>query len=200
MDFRYILALHIIFVVTWFAGLFYIVRLFIYHVEAEELPAAEKHILQKQYKIMESRLWYAITYPSMFLTFIFGFWLLYLLNFWTLPWIHLKLAFVFALVLYHIRCGMIFKNLQRDNIAYTSFGLRLWNEGATLLLFAIVFIVIFKDIFSVWWGMLGLIIIGTLFFIVAKAYKKVREKNSEKKEVKSEKIEVKSKKRKEGNE
>ena len=72
--FKYVLSLHIIFIVTWFAGLFYIVRLFIYHTEAEAKPEPEKSILQNQYKIMEKRLWYGITWPSLVLTLIFGPW------------------------------------------------------------------------------------------------------------------------------
>ena len=72
----YALALHIIFVVTWFAGLFYIVRLFIYHTEAEQKAEPEKSILQTQYKLMEKRLWYGITWPSMILTLIFGPWVM----------------------------------------------------------------------------------------------------------------------------
>jgi len=154
MDIRYILALHIIFVVTWFAGLFYIVRLFIYHVEAEELPEEERKILQRQYKIMESRLWYFITVPSMLFTLLFGCWLLYYFNYWLQPWMHLKLAFVVGLLLYHFRCGIIFKGLQRDEIHHSSFSLRLWNEVATLLLVAIIFIVVFKNTFSFAWGIL----------------------------------------------
>ncbi len=76
--YQYIKPLHVIFIVTWFAGLFYIVRLFIYHTEAETKPEPEKSILQTQYKLMEKRLWYGITWPSMILTLVFGSWLLWL--------------------------------------------------------------------------------------------------------------------------
>src|SRR6266516_2370836 len=101
----YVLALHIIFVVTWFAGLFYIVRLFIYHAEAEKKPLSEKDILQRQYKIMEKRLWYGITWPSMIGTYVFGFWLLYDEFGFSIPgWLIMKLAFVFGLNLYHLQC------------------------------------------------------------------------------------------------
>ena len=130
----YLKALHIIFVVTWFAGLFYIVRLFIYHTEAEKRPEMEKKILQAQYKIMEKRLWYGITWPSMILTIILGGWML-----WEKPYLLsegyfiLKLCFVGALVLYHIQCHVIFKQLKNDNIKYSSFKLRMWNEVATVL-------------------------------------------------------------------
>ena len=74
MEYNYIKALHLIFVITWFAGLFYIVRLFVYHAEAEKRPEAERGILQKQYKIMEFRLWYYIAWPSMVLALFFGIW------------------------------------------------------------------------------------------------------------------------------
>ena len=96
----YILPLHIIFMVTWFAGLFYMVRLFIYHTEAEKKPEPERTILQNQYKIMENRLWYVITWPSAILTYVLGFTLLYNLYGWNVPaWLLIKLAFVFGLTL-----------------------------------------------------------------------------------------------------
>ena len=92
-------ALHIIFVVTWFAGLFYIFRLFVYHAEAQEKKEElEREILIKQYKIMEWRLWYIITWPSAILTLIWGVWLLYFNpGYLSQPWMLLKLFFVFCL-------------------------------------------------------------------------------------------------------
>src|ERR1700733_1607552 len=106
---NYILPLHIIFVVTWFAGLFYIVRLFIYHTEAEKKAEPEKSILQNQYKIMERRLWYGITWPSMILTYVFGCLSLYNLYGWNVPpWLLVKLTFVFGLTLYHIQNHIIY--------------------------------------------------------------------------------------------
>ena len=102
MDFLYIKALHIIFVVTWFAGLFYIIRLFIYHVEAENKLEPAKSILQTQYKLMSKRLWYIITWPSAILASVFAFWMLYESPYYlTEPWMHVKLAFVLALYFYH---------------------------------------------------------------------------------------------------
>ncbi|NCG30998.1 MAG: protoporphyrinogen IX oxidase, partial [Bacteroidetes bacterium] len=92
MGLLYIKALHIIFVVSWFAGLFYIVRLFIYHTEAEDKPTTEKDILQAQFKIMEKRLWYIITWPAAILASIFGFWMVYELNLWSSMWMNVKLG------------------------------------------------------------------------------------------------------------
>ena len=101
MDFLYIKALHIIFIVTWFAGLFYIVRLFIYHAEAEKKEEPAKSILQEQYRLMEKRLWYIITWPSAILASIFAFWMLYdQPMFLSMPWMHVKLTFVLALYFY----------------------------------------------------------------------------------------------------
>ena len=142
----YLLALHIIFVVTWFAGLFYIVRLFIYHAEAEKKPLYEKDILQKQYKLMEKRLWYGITWPSMIGTYVFGSWILFSNFFFYIssPWFILKLAFVFGLFLYHMQCQVMFSKFQKDAAKYSGFKLRMWNEVATLFLVSIVFIVVIK--------------------------------------------------------
>jgi len=171
----YIKALHIIFVVTWFAGLFYIVRLFVYHAEAQELEEPNKSILQEQYKLMENRLWYFITLPSMILTLIFGFWLVYEYNYWMQPWMLLKFGFVFGLVIYHHWIGSIFKQLQKDHIKFTSTQFRLINEIATLFLVAIVFVVVLKGAINWIWGTVGLLIVAGLITLVVKSYKKRRE-------------------------
>src|SRR6056300_365311 len=113
MDFLYIKALHIIFVVTWFAGLFYIVRLFIYQTEAENKLEPAKSILQTQYKLMSKRLWYIITWPSAILASIFAFWMLYQNPYYlSEPWMLVKLAFVLALYFYQGFCHTIYKKLQ----------------------------------------------------------------------------------------
>ena len=175
--YSYILALHIIFIVTWFAGLFYIVRLFIYHSEANTKPEAEKIILQTQYKLMEKRLWYGITWPSMILTIILGASLV-----WIRPWFLsqgffiLKLCFVGGLILYHIQNHVIFKQLQNDIVKHSSFRLRLWNEVATIFLVAIVFLIVLKSNTRFVWGMLGLIIFSATLVLAIRIYKKSREK------------------------
>lgn len=170
-------ALHIIFIVTWFAGLFYIIRLFIYHTEAEQKAEPEKSILQAQYKLMEKRLWYGITWPSMILTLIFGGCLV-----WILPYLLsegyfiLKLCFVGGLILYHFQSHMIFKQLQKGIVKSTSFKLRLWNEIATVFLVAIVFLIELESSTSFVWGMLGLIIFSATLILAIQIYKKNREK------------------------
>ena len=179
MDLAYIKALHIIFVVTWFAGLFYIVRLFIYFAEAEEKEETAKTILQTQYKLMSKRLWYIITWPSAILASFFAFWMLYLEpSYLLMPWMHVKLSFVLALYFYHAGCQKIFVQQQKGIVKYTSFKLRIWNEVATILLFAIVFLVVLKSTISWIWGVVGIILFGVLMMLGIKLYKNIRKKNS----------------------
>ncbi|MEM9143234.1 MAG: CopD family protein [Bacteroidota bacterium] len=174
----YIKALHLIFVVTWFAGLFYMPRLFIYHIEAAQKPTPEKEILTAQLKIMAKRLWYIITWPSAVLCTFFAVWLLILMPGWLQqPWMHIKLTFVFLLMLYHLKCHQIFKQLQRDQVKYTSKFMRIWNEGATLILFAVVFLVILRGTFNWIFGVVGLLALGILLMLGIKAYKRYRERN-----------------------
>lgn len=174
----YFKALHIIFIVTWFAGLFYIVRLFIYHTEAEQKAEPGKSILQQQYKIMEKRLWYGITWPSMILTLIFGGCLLWVNpSFLSQAYFILKLCFVGVLILYHFQCHVYFRQLQQDVVRSSSLKLRIWNEVATVLLFAIVFLIVLKSNTGLVWGMLGLIIFAATLMLAIRIYKKSREKH-----------------------
>jgi putative membrane protein len=179
MDFLYLKALHIIFVVTWFAGLFYIPRLFIYHVEAEKKAEPAKEILQTQYKLMSKRLWYIITWPSALLASVFAFWMLYTNPYYLEePWMLVKLVFVFALYFYHGFCHKIYKDLQKDIVKYTTFKLRIFNEITTIILFAIVFLVTLKSAVNWIWGVIGIILFGILLMLAIKLYKKIREKRS----------------------
>jgi putative membrane protein len=179
MNFLYIKALHIIFIVTWFAGLFYIVRLFIYHTEAEQKSEPEKSILQNQFKLMEKRLWYGITWPSMILALTFGTWMV-----WEVPaflsqgYFLLKLCFVGALIMYHFQSHIMFKQLQNGEIKYTSFKLRIWNEVATVFLVAIVFLIVLKSNTGFVWGMLGLIGFTILLLLAIRIYKMIRDNKS----------------------
>jgi putative membrane protein len=176
--YNYIKSLHLIFVITWFAGLFYIVRLFVYQIEANDKPSPEKEILQKQYKIMTYRLWYIITWPSAVLAIFFAVWLLYLMPSWLqMAWMQVKLGFVFVLIAYHLKCHQIYNQLQRDEVKYTSNFMRLWNEGATLILFAVVFLVILKNAFNWIYGVIGIVAFSIILMLGYKFYKRIREKN-----------------------
>ena len=175
MNILYIKALHIIFIVTWFAGLFYIVRLFIYHSEAQQKQEPDRSILTGHFKIAEKRLWYGITFPSMILTYIFGLWMAWSMFGWDFPgWLWTKLLFVLGLTAYHFICHRMFLNFQKDKITSTSFRLRIWNEVTTLFLFAIVFIVVLKDSVSWLWGIAGLVLLATALMIGISVYRKIR--------------------------
>jgi len=175
--YNYIKSLHLIFVITWFAGLFYIVRLFVYQIEANDKPSPEKEILQKQYKIMTYRLWYIITWPSAILATLFAICLLILMPSWLqMPWMHVKLGFVVLLIVYQLKCHQIYNQLQRDEVKYSSNFMRLWNEGATLILFAVVFLVILKNAFNWIYGVIGIFLFSIILMLGFKFYKRIREK------------------------
>jgi len=175
--YNYIKSLHLIFVITWFAGLFYIVRLFVYQIEANNKPSPEREILLSQFKIMTYRLWFIITWPSAILATIFAVWLLVLMPAsLQMDWMHVKLGFVLALFLYHFKCHKIYKQLQKDVFKYSSNFMRLWNEGATIILFAVVFLVILKNAFNWIYGVIGIIVFSILIMLGFKFYKRIREK------------------------
>lgn len=178
--YNYLKSLHLIFVITWFAGLFYIVRLFVYHAEATQKPEPEQSILIKQYQLMTYRLWYIITWPSAILASFFAFWMLFftdLGNAWLqMPWMHVKLGFVFVLYLYHLKCHQIVSQLQKNEVKHTSNFFRIWNEVATIILFAVVFLVILKDALNWIYGVIGIVLFSILIMLGYKFYKRIREK------------------------
>ena len=155
--------------------MFYIPRIFIYHIEAALKSSPEKEILATQLKLMAKRLWYIITWPSAILALLFGIWLLALAPYWfEQSWMHAKLGFVVLLIAYHIKTHLIFKQLQNDQINYTSNFMRIWNEGATLILFAVVFLVLLKSTLNMAYGMVGLIGLALLLMLGIKLYKRTR--------------------------
>ena len=180
--YNYLKSLHLIFVITWFAGLFYMVRLFVYHAEAKLKVEPEQSILISQYQIMQYRLWYIITWPSAILASFFAYWMLFFTEIgqvWlTQPWMHVKLGFVFLLYLYHLKCHQIFLQLQKNEVRHTSGFFRLWNEGATLILFAVVFLVILKNAVNWIYGVIGIVLFSVLLMLGYKFYKRIRERKT----------------------
>lgn len=171
--YSYIKALHIIFIVTWFSGLFYMVRLFIYHTEAAEKPEPAKSILREQFRIMIRRLWMGITWPSAILTLIFGPWMWIMMD--ALPtWLVIKLCFVAGLYLYHFSLHIIYRQQMKGIFRFSSQQLRVWNEIATIFLVAIVMLVVVKQNMSWAWGLLGLFLFVILLMSAIKIYKIVR--------------------------
>ena len=176
--YNYIKALHLIFVITWFAGLFYIPRLFVYQIEASKKEEPERTILGTQLKLMAKRLWYIITWPSAILASIFAFTLLYMIPEWLQqPWMHVKLGFVVLLFAYHFKCHLIFKELQHDVVKWTSNGMRIFNEGSTIILFSVIFLVIVRDAINWIYGVIGIFLLGIILMLGIKLYKSIRKKN-----------------------
>ena len=176
----YLKSLHLIFVITWFAGLFYIPRLFIYQIEASEKPEPERGFLIAQLQLMTRRLWYIITWPSAILALVFGISLLILVPAWLQqPWMHVKLGFVILLLLYHLKCQQLFRKLQKNEKTWTSTQMRLWNEGSTLILFAVVFLVILKSAVNWIYGVIGIFLLAIILMLGVKIYKRLRTKNQD---------------------
>jgi putative membrane protein len=178
--YSYLKALHIIFIVTWFAGLFYMPRLFIYNVETLDKPEEVKVALQQQFAIMMKRLWYGITWPSAILTLILGTTVLYeggwnnIIFLEEGRWLLIKLCFVVFLYAYHFSLQIILKQQVKGVFNYTSQQLRLWNEVATVFLIAIVMLVVVKQSISLVWGLVGLVAFIALLMGAIKIYKLIR--------------------------
>jgi len=173
----YIKALHIIFIVTWFSGMFYIVRLFIYNRESQDKPEPEKTILHKQLSLMSKRLWFGITWPSAVLTLIFGPWMLYMYGF-VPTWLWVKIGFVIGLYAYRFTLHAIYKQQAKGIFKYTGQQLRIWNEVATIFLIAIVMLAVVKNSMSWVYGLAGLICFVILLMSAIKIYAMIRKKNS----------------------
>ncbi len=182
MIYLYLKALHIIFVVTWFAGLFYMPRLLIYNTEARERPEAVRNALHQQFGIMMKRLWYGITWPSAILTLILGLTVM-VKSGWHLlvfspegNWLLLKLIFVLFLYIYFLFEHRVFKQQIAGVFKYTSQQLRIWNEIATIFLVAIVMLVVVKQNMSLVWGLGGLVLFIILLMSAINIYKMLRKK------------------------
>ncbi len=174
-------AFHIVGFVTWLAGLFYLPRLFIYHVEAQEQAEPTRTIMRRQFEIMERRLYGIIMTPGMVLTVLMAIGLIS-----TEPevlqqrWLHIKFLLVGCLIAYHFYCNHIRYQLERNTFMWTSQQLRGFNEISTLLFIPVVLLAIFKDEFPtsiVTWLMVGLVV---LFVISIQLYAKKRRQDKEK--------------------
>jgi len=130
----WIKAWHIIFMVTWFAGLFYLPRLFVYHAMSDDVESNQR------FKIMERKLFYGIMTPGAILTIGFGFWLMLGYGF-SGGWLHAKLALVAVLVIYHCYCGKLVSDFKYDRNRHSHVYYRWFNEAPVLALIAIVILV-----------------------------------------------------------
>ena len=136
-------ALHLVFMVTWFAGLFYLPRLFVYHAMATDQTSIDR------FKIMERKLYFGIMTPGGVLTVLFGFWTLFL-NGWAsydgTYWLHLKLACVLLIVIYHIYCGKLLLDFKHDRNRHSHVWFRWFNEIPVLFLFLIIFLAVLRPV------------------------------------------------------
>ncbi len=180
MIYLYAKAVHIIFVICWMAGLFYMPRLFIYHTEAKDKGIEAYQILHKQFSIMENRLWWVITTPAMYITIASALVMLHvnpaLLS---MGWMQFKLAFVVGLIFYHFKSQQIMYRLRDEKSTWSSGQLRMWNEVSTVILFAIVFLVILKSTLNWIFGVVGLLGLAILLMVLIKLYKKYRKSKGE---------------------
>jgi protoporphyrinogen IX oxidase len=181
MAYSWFKAFHLIGIVVWFAGLFYLVRLFIYHVEANQEPEPARTILKNQYQIMEKRLYHIITTPGMLVTVAMAIGLLS-----TEPdvlkegWLHIKLLFVALLLGYHHYCGRLMKKLAADECRWSGQQLRALNEAPTVMLVAIVLLAVFKNNLPTditVWGIFAMII---FMAVTIQLYAKKRKRDKEK--------------------
>lgn len=172
MTYQILKAIHIIFVVSYFAGLFYMVRLFVYDTEALELKNEKGNILHQQLIYMQERLWNIITLPAFIIMIISGFHMLHLTHwgFITQGWMIVKLVFVGILAAYHFWTWKTIRNLQKEKTQYTSVQLRMMNEVATIILFVVVFAVILKQSFMAnwYWALISFVAMGALIMLIVK--------------------------------
>lgn len=170
MLYTIIKAIHIIFMVSYLAGIFYLVRLFVYYKDTDEFDELKQQILRNQYTFMAVRLWNIITVPAGILMLLSGLTMIFLNSgLLKTPWFHLKLTFLIGLGIYHFWCWKRvkeLKNLNGKTLSIPNIKLRQFNEIATFILFAVVFTVILKySVIQYWWqlilGFLGIIILIT---------------------------------------
>lgn len=178
MLYTIIKAIHIIFMVSYFAGIFYLVRLFVYYKDTDEFEENKRKILREQYVFMTRRLWNIITVPAGIIMLVSGITMIFL-NFGLMktPWFHLKLTFLIGLAFYHFWCWkkvLEMKNLNGNIFPIANIKLRQANEIATFILFLVVFTVILKSlVIEYWWQLiLGFFVLVFVIMMTVKLVNK----------------------------
>lgn len=180
MNYLHIKAIHIIFVTSWFAGLFYLPRLLVYHREAADRPEPEAGILKKTLQQYQKLLYNAIMLPAMVLALLSGSYMVYLNpDLLSESWLLLKLFFVGLVIIYHFYCRKLVGDFEANIYRFSSFQLRLWNELATILLFAIVFLVVLKNTIDWLWALLALAVFSIIIMTAVKLAKDYRKRKAE---------------------
>ncbi|MCT7985502.1 protoporphyrinogen oxidase HemJ [Laspinema sp. A4] len=175
MAYLWFKSFHIIGFVAWFAGLFYLPRLFVYHIEASERPEAVRSALKTEYNRMEKRLYKLIMMPAMIFTIIMAAGIIYQEpGVFKETWLHVKLLLVLALVGFHHYCGRIIRQLEEGTCTISGIQMRRLNEVPTIILALVVFLAIFKNNFPtdiVSWGTIAAII---AFAVIIQLYARKR--------------------------
>lgn len=184
-------ALHVVGFVSWFAGLFYLVRMFVYHVEAAAKPEPERSIMTKHFNLMQWRVYKIICNPAMMITWLAGLSMLLLDVSGTIPmgyfvsgtsgWMTVKLVLLILLLAYHLYCKKLIIRLESGELPMTSTQFRLFNELPTLFLVAIAFIAVLGKAGRLNYFYLALGIVGFvgLLMVGVRVYKRVRERGGE---------------------
>lgn len=179
MSFLLAKSIHVVGFISWLAGLFYLVRLFVYFEEARQRAPGQAKILTEQLALMQGRLWKIITRPAMVVTVLAGSWTIYTrYGFSGMPaWLHVKLGFLVLLLIYHFKCGRIVAmHAQGKSCGWGSGKLRLFNELSTMLMVGIVALAVYKSSLSAVWGVLAWISFGVLLMIAVRMYRRARER------------------------
>lgn len=171
-------ALHFVGLVGWFGGLFYLVRIFVYHVEAMDKVEPERSILTRQYNIMEWRVYKIICVSGLLLTWIFGTLIIFAYGwewFKINTWLHFKIGLVILLSGYQHYCKSIIKKLEKGIPVMTSFRFRLFNEVPSILLLAIVLLAVFRNTLDFGKAMLGIVTFALAIYLITRAYRSMRD-------------------------
>lgn len=176
-------TVHIFGFVAWFAGLFYLVRMFVYHTEAYDMEDPKGTILREQYHVMEKRVMSIICNPAMVITWLAGLIMIFSYGwewFKVNNWLHVKLLFLLGMTFYHFYCGKIIGNLSKGKTGFSTFGFRLFNEVPTLFLIIISALAVFKSLINYSYLAGSIIIVGILLILLTKLYKRIREASANK--------------------
>ncbi len=174
-------ALHIVGFTAWFAGMFYLVRVFVYHTEAFGKKEPRRSILIEEFNAMEWRVYNIICIPGMYITWIFGILMLFGYGMDWLsaqPWLHIKLSLVVLLTGYHFYNKRIIKKLEGGTALMSSYKFRLYNEVPSIFLLAIVILAVYKNGLNYLYTIVGLLLFMAVLVIFTKIYKRIRERKS----------------------
>lgn len=170
-------AIHVIGFVAWFAGLFYLVRMFVYHVEAQGKEQPDRDILTRQFNLMERRVYQIICNPAMMITWTAGLVMLFLNGLdWLAAnaWMHIKLTLLVGLTAYHLWTKRIIRQMEGGQFRFSSWQFRLLNEVPTLFLVTIALLAVYRNTLNFLYAFLGLVGFMALLYVGAKAYKRSR--------------------------